>query len=98
VARSDGGSRDDLKDLAVAVRQQPGIRAVVLIGEPETGGVALVAAVHKDSGLDAPALLKEAAGVTGGGGGGKGDIATAGGRDASKIDEALAVARSAAGI
>jgi alanyl-tRNA synthetase len=98
VARSDGGSRDDLKELAVAVRQQPGIRAVVLIGEPDTGGVALVAAVNKDSGLDAPALIKEAAGATGGGGGGKGDIATAGGRDASKIDEALAIARSAAGI
>ena len=32
------------------------------------------------------------------GGGGKGDLATAGGRDASKIDEALALARAAAGI
>jgi alanyl-tRNA synthetase len=97
IARSDGGAREDLKDLAVAVRDQPGIRAVVLIGEPEGGGVALVAAVAKDSGLDAPGLLKDAAKVVGGGGGGKGDVATAGGRDASKIDEALALARTAAG-
>jgi alanyl-tRNA synthetase len=82
----------------VALRQQPGIRAVVLIGEPDTGGVALVSAVAKDSGLDAPALIKQAANAVGGGGGGKGDIATAGGRDASKIDEALALARAAAGI
>jgi alanyl-tRNA synthetase len=98
VARSDGGSREDIKELAVALRQQPGIRAVVLIGEPDTGGVALVSAVAKDSGLDAPALIKQAANAVGGGGGGKGDIATAGGRDASKIDEALALARAAAGI
>ncbi|MCU1373740.1 MAG: alanyl-tRNA synthetase, partial [Actinomycetia bacterium] len=98
VARSDGGGRDELKDLAVAVREQPGIRAVVVIGEPDTGGVALVAAVAKDSGLDAPTLIKDAATLVGGGGGGKGDIATAGGRDASKIDEALDLARAAAGI
>jgi alanyl-tRNA synthetase len=98
VARSDGGGRDDLKDLAVAVRQQPGIKAVVLIGEPDAGGVALVAAVAKDSGYEAPALIKDAATAVGGGGGGKGDIATAGGRDASKIDEALDLARVAAGL
>jgi alanyl-tRNA synthetase len=96
VARADGAAREDLKDLAVAVRDQPGVKAVVLIGEPDGGGVALVAAVAKDSGLDASALLKDAAKAVGGGGGGKGDIATAGGRDASKIDEALALARAAA--
>jgi alanyl-tRNA synthetase len=96
VARSDGAARDELKDLAVAVRDQPGIKAVVLVGEPDGGGVALVAAVAKDSGLDAAALVKDAAKAVGGGGGGKGDIATAGGRDASKIDEALALARAAA--
>jgi alanyl-tRNA synthetase len=98
IARADGGSRDELKDLAVATRDQPGVRGVVLVGEPEGGGVALVAAVRKDSGLDAPALLKDAAVAVGGGGGGRGDIATAGGRDASKIDEALDHARRAAGL
>jgi alanyl-tRNA synthetase len=98
IARSDGGSREDLKDLAVAVRQQPGVKAVVLVGEPDTGGVALVSAVAKDSGFDAPSLLKDAAKAVGGGGGGKGDVATAGGRDATKIDEALDLARVAAGL
>jgi alanyl-tRNA synthetase len=98
IARHDGGAREDLKDLAVAIRQQPGIRAVVLAGEPESGGVALVAAVTKDSGLDAGALIKDAAKAVGGGGGGKGELATAGGRDASKIDEALDLARAAAGL
>jgi len=99
VARVDGTTRDELKDLAVAVRDRPPIRAVVLGGVPEGGGVALVAAVTKDSGLEAPALIAEAARTVGGGGGGKkSDIAVAGGRDASKLDEALDQARKAAGL
>jgi len=99
VARIDGTTRDDLKDLAVAVRDRPEIRAVVLGGVPESGGVALVAAVTKDSGLDAPALIADAARTVGGGGGGKkSDIAVAGGRDAGKLDEALDQARKAAGL
>jgi alanyl-tRNA synthetase len=99
VARRDGTTRDELKDLAVAVRDRPEIRAVVLGGVPEGGGVALVAAVTKDSGLDAPALIADAARTVGGGGGGKkSDIAVAGGRDAAKLDEALEQARKAAGL
>jgi len=99
VARVDGTTRDELKDLAVAVRDRPGIRASILGGVPEGGGVALVAAVTKDSGLEAPALIADAARTVGGGGGGKkSDIAVAGGRDASKLDDALDQARRAAGI
>ena len=44
VARVDGTTRDEVRELAIAVRQQPGIRAVVIGGEPDGGGVALVAA------------------------------------------------------
>ncbi|MBV8161117.1 MAG: alanine--tRNA ligase, partial [Acidimicrobiia bacterium] len=99
VARRDGTTRDELKDLAVAVRDRPGIRAVVLGGVPESGGVALVAAVSRDSGLEAPALINDAARTVGGGGGGKkSDLAVAGGRDPSKLDEALDQARRAAGL
>jgi alanyl-tRNA synthetase len=99
VARRDGTTRDELKDLAVAVRDRPEITAVVLGGVPEGGGVALVAAVTKDGGLEAPALLADAAKTVGGGGGGKkSDIAVAGGRDAGKLDEALDLARKAAGL
>jgi alanyl-tRNA synthetase len=99
VARRDGTTRDELKDLAVAVRDRPEIRGVVLGGAPEGGGVALVAAVTKDSGLDAPALIADAARTVGGGGGGKNpEMAMAGGRDATKLDEALDQARRAAGI
>ena len=37
--RSTASTPGDLRDLAIAVRQQPGIRAVVLGGETDTGGV-----------------------------------------------------------
>jgi alanyl-tRNA synthetase len=60
VARIDGTSRDEVRELALAVRQQPGVRAVVIGGEPDSGGVALVAAATKDSGLDAKALIADA--------------------------------------
>ena len=96
VTRVDGTTRDDLRDLALAVRDSPGVRAVVLGGAPEGGGVALVAAVAKGSGLDASVLLAQAARTVGGGGGKNPDVAIAGGRDPSRIDEALEQARAAA--
>ena len=42
-------------------------------------------------------LIKDAAKAVGGGGGGKGDIATAGGKNPAGLDEALDIARRAAG-
>jgi alanyl-tRNA synthetase len=98
VARVDDIARDDLRDLAVAVREQPGVRAVVVGGAPPGGGVALVAAVTKDSGLNASELIAEAARTVQGGGGKSPDLAVAGGRDPSRLDEALDQARSVAGI
>jgi alanyl-tRNA synthetase len=98
VARVDDVARDDLRDLATAVRDQPGVRAVVLGGVPPGGGVALVAAVTKDSGLNAAELIADAARTVRGGGGKSPDLAVAGGRDASRLDEALDQARAAAGI
>jgi alanyl-tRNA synthetase len=97
VARHDGGTRDELRDLAVALRDRPGMRAVVLGGVPEGGGVALVAATTKASGLIAHDLIAEAARTVGGGAGrGKStELSMAGGRDASKLDEALDLVRSA---
>jgi alanyl-tRNA synthetase len=99
VARVDGTTRDEVRELALAVRQQPGIRAVVIGGEPEGGGVALVAAATAASGLDAKTLIADAARTVGGGGGGKNrELAVAGGRDASRLDEALDQARAAASV
>jgi alanyl-tRNA synthetase len=98
VTRVDGTSRDDLRELVLAVRQRPGVRAVVVGGEPEGGGAALVAAVAKDSGLNASDLIAEAARTVQGGGGKGPDLAIAGGRDPSRLDEALDQVRTAAGI
>jgi alanyl-tRNA synthetase len=98
VARRDGISRDELRDLAVAVRDQPDVRVVVLGGAPEGGGAALVAAVTKDSGVDAGGLIADAARTIGGGGGKNPELAVAGGRDPSRLDEALAQVRQAAGV
>jgi len=98
VARVDGLARDDLRSLGVAVRDQAGVRAVVLIGAPDGGGVALVAATTPEGGFDAGTLIAEAARAVGGGGGKHPDLAVAGGKDPSRIDDALELARSAAGI
>ena len=98
VARVDGLDRDGLRDLAVAVRDRDGVRAVVIIGEPDGGGVGLVAAVTPDSGLNAGELIADAAKTVGGGGGKAPDLAVAGGRDPGKIDDALDQARDAAGL
>jgi alanyl-tRNA synthetase len=98
VARVDGIAPGDLRELAIAVRQQAGVRATVLGGVGPTGGVALVAAVTTEFDGQAGDLIKDAAKAVGGGGGGKGDIATAGGKNADGLDDALALARTAAGI
>ncbi|MFZ9517432.1 MAG: alanine--tRNA ligase [Ilumatobacteraceae bacterium] len=95
IMRVDGISPAELRDLAIAVRTRSGIEAVVLGGVSDSGGVALVAAVTPASGLKAGDLIKDAAKQVGGGGGGKGDIATAGGKNAAALDDALATATKA---
>ncbi|MEO6988318.1 MAG: alanine--tRNA ligase [Aquihabitans sp.] len=98
VARVDGLGRDDLRSLGVAVRDQADIRGVVLIGSPDSGGVALVAATTKEGGLNAGQLIADAARLVGGGGGKQPELAVAGGKDPEQIDAALDLARHAAGI
>jgi alanyl-tRNA synthetase len=98
VARVEGLDRDAVRSLALAVRDQPGIRAVVLGAAPEAGGVALVAAANHGSGLHAGDLIADAARTIGGGGGKGADLAVAGGRDPDRLDEALDEVRRAAGL
>ena len=98
ITRVDELSPGDLRDLALAVRQQPGVEVVVLGGVSSTGGVTLVAAVQPGSSTPAADLIRDAAKAVGGGGGGKGDVATAGGKNPSGLDEALRLAREAAGV
>ncbi len=96
IARVDDLAPGDLRDLAIAVRGQPGVDAVVLGGRSDTGGASLVAAVTARSGEQAADLIRDAAKAVKGGGGGKGDVAVAGGKDPAGVDEALAIARRAA--
>jgi alanyl-tRNA synthetase len=98
VARRDGVAADDLRELALAVRSVPGVRAAVLIGSPDGERVALVSAVAKDSGLVAGELIADAARLTGGGGNPKAaDVGVAGGKDVSRIDDAVAAVRAKLG-
>jgi alanyl-tRNA synthetase len=96
VARVDGITANDLRDLAVAIRQQSGIKAVVLGGVTDAGGVSIVGATATAVKANAGDLIKDAAKAVGGGGGGKGDIATAGGKNPEALDEALSIAREKA--
>jgi alanyl-tRNA synthetase len=90
VARVDGLGPDQLRQLANQVRQVGGLRTVVLGGSPDGSKAALVALAKKDDPVSAPELISDAARTVGGGGGGKNpEQAMAGGRDASRLDEAL---------
>jgi len=88
--------RDSLRDLALAVRDHDGVRAVVLGTAPAEGGVAMVAAVAADSALDAGALLADAAKTIGGGGRPNPDLTVVGGKSPEHLAEALEQARAAA--
>ncbi|MBR5307789.1 MAG: alanine--tRNA ligase, partial [Clostridia bacterium] len=66
---------------------------IAVLASAVDGKVALVAVCGKDAvknGANAGKFIKTAATICGGGGGGRPDSATAGGKDASKIAEALA--------
>ena len=68
---------------------------VIVLGSVIDGKPAFVATVSKDltaEGYHAGNIIREVAKVAGGGGGGRPDMAQAGGKDASKLAEALALA------
>ncbi len=84
--------RELLAALADAVRGQLKMGAVLLVSTLESRDVAWVLALTADvvaRKLHAGALLKEIAAITQGGGGGRPDFAQAGGKDPSKIPQAL---------
>ena len=70
--------------------------AVVVLGTVVDDKPLIIATVTQDltkKGLHAGKLVKTVAGVVGGGGGGKPTMAQAGGKDASRLDEALALVK-----
>ena len=98
VARVDGLGPDQLRQLANQVRQIGALHTVVLGGSPDGSRAALVALAGKGDQLSAPELISDAARTVGGGGGGKNpEQAMAGGKDASRLDEALDQVRARLG-
>ncbi len=87
--RAEGDGKA-LRELADKLRDRLGRGVVALASEQEGKAVLLVAVTRDLTGLvKAGDLVKEAAKVLGGSGGGKPDIAQAGGPDARAIDRAL---------
>ena len=96
-ARSAASDQESLLRLAERVRGKLGDAAVVLGGAAD-GKVALVAMVSDSAverGISAAEVVRDAAKLVGGGGGGRANVAQAGGRDAARLDDALAAARTA---
>ena len=88
---------DDLLELADHLRGRLGPSIAMLVAQ-SGGKVHLICAATPeavDAGADAGAVLKAAAPLVGGGGGGKPNLARAGGKDASGIPAALEAARAA---
>jgi alanyl-tRNA synthetase len=97
VAQVEAEDRNALRDLAVALRDRPDMRVVVLGSSPGGKGAALVAAVTPDSGWNAAELIADATRTIGGGGGKGAELAVAGGRDPDGIPAALDQVRALLG-
>jgi len=82
--------REGLRQLVDALRQKLG-SGVVALGTPEDGKVALIAGVTKDltAKVHAGKLIQALAKQVGGSGGGRPDLAEAGGKDTSALKTAL---------
>lgn len=85
---------DQVRSLVLSLRARLGDASgsVVAVTGVNAGRPVVVIATNqsaRDRGIQAGALVKQAASVLGGGGGGKPDVAQGGGQDPSKVDEAL---------
>ena len=89
-SRVEGVDQKALREMADTLRDkhQP---AVVVLGATNGAKVSLLAAVSKDlvQQYHAGKIIKEIAPLVGGGGGGRPDFAQAGGKDPTRLDEAL---------
>jgi alanyl-tRNA synthetase len=90
-ARLDGLDPDGLRSVVDTLRERL-TSGIICLGAVVDGKVNLVASVSKDltSRFQAGRLVQEVAKLVGGGGGGRPDLAQAGGKDPAKLDAALA--------
>jgi alanyl-tRNA synthetase len=90
-AKVDNLDMNGLRNLGDEIRNRLG-SGVVVLGSIQNNKLSFVTMATKDltnKGIHAGNIIKEVAGRTGGGGGGRPDMAQAGGKDITKIDEAL---------
>ena len=89
-ARLDGLDPDGLRSVVDTLRERIS-SGVICLGSVVDGKVNLVASVSKDltKRFQAGKLVQEIAKIVGGGGGGRPDLAQAGGKDPAKLDDAL---------
>ena len=91
VANVQNTDMNNLRNMADDLKQKLG-SGVIVLGSAVDGKVNLIAGVTKDlieKGFHAGKLIKEVSTRCGGGGGGRPDMAQAGGKDPSKLDSAL---------
>jgi alanyl-tRNA synthetase/REP element-mobilizing transposase RayT len=98
IANLGSADGDTLQTVADAIKAL-GFKGVIVLGGAANETVALVAAVTPDftAKTQAGKIIQTIAPIVGGKGGGKPDNARGGGKDASKLDEALAKARTLLG-
>jgi alanyl-tRNA synthetase len=89
--RVDGVDRTQMRTLVDNLRNKLGSGVVVLGSAQEDGKVALVVGVTKDltARVQAGKIIAQVAKLVGGSGGGRPDLAEAGGKDASQLDASL---------
>jgi alanyl-tRNA synthetase len=96
-AQVEAGDMDELLAISDRVKQALGDGAAVVLGAVADGKALLTANLTPGAvaeGLSAGAIIREVAPIVGGGGGGKETMARAGGKDPSRITEALDAARA----
>lgn len=94
--RFDNAGIAELRDLSDTVKKNNNFVVMVFAAVNGDKAALLVSLTDDltDKGLHAGHMIKEIAAACGGGGGGKANMAQAGIRDVSKIDEAFAVAEN----
>ncbi|MGD9573358.1 MAG: alanine--tRNA ligase [Thermoleophilia bacterium] len=95
-AQVEAGDMDELLAISDRIKQTLGDGAAVVLGAASDGKALVVANLAPGAiaaGLSAGAIIREVAPIVGGGGGGKDQMARAGGKDPAKLPEALDAAR-----
>lgn len=96
IARVDGVPMDTLREMTDWFRDKVKSNGILVLASDVDGKPQIIVAVTDDltkTDLKAGNLIKPIAEVVGGGGGGRPNIAQAGGRDSSKVPQALEKAR-----